>query len=297
MDDTRWIVSSPSLSLKQSFSEFLKYRPILWALVKRDLKSRYRTSFFGFAWAFSKPLMQLFVYTLVIGSILGAGRSIANFSIYIFVGLMFWNFLSESINVGTMSVVAGSGLVTKISFPREILPVAAVLIACVNLIIQVPVLLLGYLITDSAPNFSAIIYVIPLVFSLFFLALGISLILSALNVYARDVQPLTELLVTLLMYLCPIIYSWTFVRDASISRYGTDFLFRIYELNPLTQIISGLQDFFWNQQRHFSDGSLAPSFMGATPTSLWLGAIASMTFMLFCYQIFIKLEPNFAREL
>lgn len=297
MESEVWVVSSPKLTLRQSFLDLWTYRAILGALIKRDLKSRYRTSFFGFAWAFAKPLMQLVVYTLVIGSILGAARSIPNFAIFIFAGLMFWNFFIESITVGTFSIVAGSGLVTKVAFPREILPLSAVLIAGINLLIQFPVLIVGYLVTNSKPDFGQIWNFLPLVISLFVISLSGALVLSALNVYARDIQPLTEMVLTLLMYLSPVIYSWTFVRDAAIAKFGNDQIFKIYELNPLTQIISGVQDFFWHGVRKFSDGSVAPGFMGATTPSLWAGVGISLIVFLLSYKLFLRLEPNFAREL
>ncbi len=292
-----WIVSSPNRSLINGTKELWDSRAILFALLKRDLKSRYRTSIMGFAWAFAKPLMQLGVYVLVIGSILGASRSIPNFAIFIFVGLMFWNFFSESLILGASSIIAGAGLVTKISFPREILPLASVLIATVNLLIQVPVLVLGYFLVGGRPNFNQFGSVFPLLLSLWLLATAFALILGGLNVYARDVQPLTELLLTLFLYLCPIIYSWTFVKDAVITRFGDDNLFRIYELNPLTQIMTGMQDFFWNGERRFLDGSFAPDYLGSSQVSLWLSVIVSFTFLILAYKLFLKLEPNFAREL
>lgn len=296
-DEPKWVVSTPTRGLKSGFLELFASRAILFALVKRDLKSRYRTSFFGFAWAFAKPVMQLTVYVLVIGGILGANRSITNFSVFIFCGLMFWNFFAECVTVGSFSIIASAGLVTKISFPREILPVASVLIAGVNLLIQMPVLIAGFIVTNTVPDFSSIVYVIPLLFSLFFLALAFALVLSGLNVYARDIQPLSELFVMLFMYLCPVIYSWTFVHDAILQKYADLRIFRIYELNPLTQILSGIQDFFWNGTRTFSDGTLAPKYMGSNLSTLWLGTAATLSLAVVAYRLFLKLEPNFAREL
>lgn len=295
--DAKWVVSAPNRTLTSGIKEIFASRAILYALIKRDLKSRYRTSFFGFAWAFAKPVMQLAVYVLVIGGILGANRSISNFPIFIFSGLMFWNFFAESTTVGSFSIIASAGLVTKISFPREILPISTVLIAGINMLIQMPVLIVGYLLTGSSPNFAKAFYIFPILLALFFICLGVALLLSALNVYARDVQPLSELFVMLFMYLCPVIYSWTFVHDAILQKYGDLSLFRIYELNPLSQILTGIQDFFWNGSRHFSDGTIAPQFLGANVSSFWGGTLFALLFTLAAYKLFLKLEPNFAREL
>ena len=147
------------------------------------------------------------------------------------------------------------------------------------------------------PNFAQIFYVVPILLSLFFIALGFALVLSAFNVYARDVQPLSELLLMLFMYLCPVIYSWTFVADAIYSRFGDVMLFNVYKWNPLAQIISGVQDFFWNGTRTFSDGKIAQDFMGTSMGLLWTGSLASFIFLIVAYKIFLRLEPNIAREL
>jgi ABC-2 type transport system permease protein len=292
-----WIVSSSNRTIKSGFSELLQSRSVLYALVKRELKSRYRGSIFGFAWALGRPLSMLFVFYFVVGKILGASRSIDYFALYIFIGLMFWNLFAESVVTATNSIVQNNGLIQKVAFPREILPISSVLIASVNTLIQVPVLLLGYLIFGVWPTLSQVWLAIPMVLILLILVLALSLLLSAINVYVRDVQPITELSTMLLMYASPIIYSWTFVHDVVEKSFKDLSLFDLYISNPLAMVITGLQDSFWPGVRKFSDGELAGSLYTITSPIVWITLLISIIALLGSYRVFLKLEPNFAREL
>jgi ABC-2 type transport system permease protein len=296
-EDGEWIVSSANRTVRSGFLELIEARPVLYALVKRELKSRYRGSIFGFAWALGRPISMLLVFYFFVGKILGASRSIDYFALYIFISLMFWNLIAESVTSGANSIVQNNGLIQKIAFPREILPIAAVLIASVNTLIQIPVVILGYLIFGVWPTLSQIWLAIPMLLILIILALSLAILLSALNVYIRDVQPLTELSITLLMYASPIIYSWTFVHDELIDSVGSSKLFDIYISNPIAVVITGLQDAFWPGVRKFSDGQVANTLNSITSPTIWTTLGIAILGLLLSYKIFLKLEPNFAREL
>jgi ABC-2 type transport system permease protein len=240
---------------------------------------------------------MLLVFTLFIGEILGASRSIEYFALYVFISLMFWGFFSEATVSATNSIVGASGLVQKISFPREILPITSVVIAFVNTLVQVPVLILGYAIFARWPSADGLVYLIPILGILFFLSLSFALILSAVNVYVRDIQPLTELVIMLLMYATPILYSWTFVKEKIVSTFGNATLFDIYVHNPLAVVIIGVQDALWPGQRIYSTGEKAENLFGILSPTIWIILGFSFLLLLGAYRIFLKLEPNFAREL
>lgn len=295
--NSHWVVSSSNRSLKTGLIELYEALPILRALVRRELKSRYRGSILGFAWVLGKPIMTLVVFSLIIGEVLGASKSIDYFALYLFVGLMFWGFFSESISSATSSIVNAEGLIQKIAFPREILPVTSVLIAAVNTLVQVPVLLVGYALFQKWPSSSDLVFLIPLMFILFFFVSGLALILSATTVYIRDLKPLTDLVLMLLMYASPLIYSWTFVQELIVNKFGEDSLFQIYLANPLSIVIISLQDVLWPGQRRFSDGSSAQDLFTISSFAIWAVLLSVILFFLFAYKVFLKLEPNFAREL
>ena len=292
-----WIVSSADRTLKTGVIELYKARPVLYALVKRELKSRYRGSLFGFAWALGKPMSMLIIYSLIIGEILGASRSIDYFALYLFIGLMFWGFFAEAVASSSNSLVQSSGLLQKIAFPREIIPLTSVVIAGVNTLIQIPILIVGYAFFNAWPSASGLLMVPVLIAALFLFTLTLAFLLSALNVYVRDVQPLTELTLSLLMYTSPIIYSWTFVYEHVLSKFNDSRLFDLYLLNPLSTIFIGLQDSLWPGTRTFSSGVAANDIYSFTSPILWGLLASSFLAAVFAYKIFLKLEPNFAREL
>ncbi len=292
-----WVISSSNRNIKSGIIEVIESRAVLYALVKRELKSRYRANFLGFIWALGKPLSLLAVYSLVIGEILGASRSIEFFALYLFVGLMFWGFFAESVLVGTNSIVNATGLVQKISFPREILPIAAVIVAAFNTLVQIPVLMLGYIIFGEWPDPTELVLLIPILVILICMALGLGLLLGAANVYVRDIQPLTDLVIMLLMYATPIIYSWTFVREVVAEKFGDLALFNLYVHNPISTVTISIQDILWPGTRTYSDGTVAPDLFNFGSPAIWIMLFCSLFFLLGSYKYFLKLEPNFAREL
>lgn len=295
--DTPWVVVGPKRHVGASIGEVWDARGVLFALVKRELSSRYRGSVFGFAWAILKPLMQLALFSLVIGNFLGASKSIDNYTIFIFVSLMVWGFLSECISAGSASITASAGLITKISFPREILPISRVLIAGFNFLIQIPVLIIGYLFYGNWPTFSALLGILPIAIAAILFSLSAALVLSAINVYARDTQHLVEILLMVLLYLSPIMYSWTFVWNAVQEKFGSDLFFKIYMLNPISAIVVGFQDALWGGERFFGDGSPAGKLIDYSTFTYWALPVSGIICFYFSYRLFLRLEPNFAREL
>ena len=295
--ETPWIVVGPKRHVRTALVEVWQSRAVLYALVRRELSSRYRGSLFGFAWAIFKPLMQLLLFTLVIGKFLGASRSIQNYPIFIFSGLMVWGFLSECISGGSTAITSNAGLVTKVTFPREILPFARVLIAGFNFVIQIPVLMVGFFVLDCWPTAADMAEVLMFSFSAFLLGLSAALILGALNVYARDTQHLVEIALMVLIYISPIMYSWTFVWDAVTQKFGTDLFFKIYMVNPISAIVVGFQDTLWHGARTFADGTLAQHLVGPGTFTFWSLPLLGFAFVYSSYRVFLRLEPNFAREL
>ena len=292
-----WRVSSPNRFVLTGIKELWSSRSILTAIVQRDISARYRASFFGFFWAIARPLVQLMIFYLVVGKFLGASRSIENYATFIFAGLMFWGFLSESVISGTSSITNGAGLVTKISFPREILPLAGVLTAGFNFLIQIPVLIAAYMLTGKFPEPIGLLALPAILVSAVFLSTALAFIFATINVFARDTQHLVELIMMLLMYLAPVIYSWVFVRETVLLAFGSDFWFKIYISNPFAALVTGFQDALWPGDRYYSDGSLAPDLVGVTTLTLWLLPLVTFAFLVMSYKFFLKHEPNFAREL
>ena len=208
-----------------TYKQIYKFRALIWALVIRHLSIRYRGSALGFLWSFLSPLCLMGVYTLVFTYYV-RGFSVENYSIFLFSGLLPWIWTSSALQEGASSVVASGHLITKSMFPPQILPVVSVLTTLVNFLLSLPMLFVFMLVAGA--NFPVQLLLLPLVIvGHFFLLLGAVLALSALNVFFRDVQHLIANILTLLFFLCPIIYPASSVPER--------FRFSL-ELNPFAAI-------------------------------------------------------------
>ncbi len=194
-----------------------RYRELLDLLVRRELKSRYKDSALGFLWSLIRPLTQLLVYYIAIGKFLGAERSIPDFAIYIFTGLTAWALFSEIVSAGTGSIVANGGLVKKIYLPREVFPLSVIGSAFFNFVMQFAILLIATLVAGLPPSVLGLGYVLLGTIVLLLYATAAAFLLSAVNVYLRDVQYLVEVVLMVGFWLSPIVYAWSFVNEAVTS--------------------------------------------------------------------------------
>ncbi len=263
-----------------------RYRELLDLLVKRELKSRYKDSALGFLWSLIRPLTQLLIYYIAIGQFLGAARSIPDFAIYIFTGLTAWGLFSEIVATGTGSIVANGGLVKKIYLPREVFPLSVIGSAFFNFMIQLVILLVAALIASEPPSLIGWGYVLLGTILLLVYATAAAFLLSAINVYLRDVQYLVEVVLMVGFWISPIVYAWSFVHDALHSQ----FLNELYLANPVTLAVLAFQRGIWVA------GAGVPQ-----PTDLGLRILIAIAIGLpllwICQRVFARLQSNFAQEL
>jgi ABC-2 type transport system permease protein len=262
------------------------HREMLDLLVRRDLKAKYKDSALGLFWSLARPLMQLAIYFVVVGNFLGAARGIPNFAVYIFTGLIAIGLFTEIVIGATGSILSNSGLVKKVYVPREIFPLASVGSAVFNFLIQLVILLAATVIVGAFPWHAQILYALPAVAILLLYGTAVGLITSALNVYMRDVQYLTEVATMILFWASPVVYSWQMAAETLQS----DFLIALYTNNPLTLAVLGFQEAFW-----VSDGSLAQ------PTDLLLRMVIAIAvgvvLLIASHRLFLRLQGDFAQEL
>ena len=168
------------------FSEIYDYREMIFSLVRRDLKGRYKGSVLGFLWTFLNPLLQLCVYTFVFSIIMR--NNIKDYYLHLFVALVPWIFFSTSISGGAGCIWSQQDMVKKIYFPREVLPIAFVSSQFVNMFYSFLVVFAVLLISGKGINIIAVLY-LPVIMAIeYSLALGMALIVSALTVYLRDLE-------------------------------------------------------------------------------------------------------------
>jgi len=262
-----------------------RYRELLDLLVRRELKSRYKDSALGFLWSLIRPLTQLLVYYIAIGKFLGAERSIPDFAIYIFTGLTAWGLFSEIIAGGTGSIVANGGLVKKIYLPREVFPLSVIGSAAFNFVVQLFILVIATLIASEPPTLAGWGYVALGTVVLLVYATAAAFLLSAINVYLRDVQYLVEVVLMVGFWVSPIVYAWSFVQ-ASLS----PVLNAVYLANPVTLAVLCFQRGLWVA------GAGVPQ-----PTDLGLRSVIAILIgiplLWICQRVFARLQNNFAQEL
>jgi ABC-2 type transport system permease protein len=275
--------------------ELWSYRELLRNLVVKELKVKYKDSTLGFVWTLVRPLLYLLVYSVAIGIFLGAGRTIPDFGVYLFTGLLAWTLFTDIVGGATGAIVSNAGLVKKVYFPRELLTLSVVGAALINAVLQVVVLVGAYVVTRQFPAVGDL-YLVPLalvVLVLFSTALG--LILGAVNVYLRDVEYLVEVGLLLWFWMTPIVYDWTKVRQQLVIDHNLEWLFQVYLANPMANIVLAFQRALWPAGQtpegaaFYYDGNLA--------LRLGVLAVASLVLLWVAMKVFDKAQGNFAQEL
>jgi len=272
----------------KDIKDLLGTRELLTALLARELAGKYKGSILGLGWTLIRPLVMLFIYAVVVGQFLGAARSVEQFAIFVFVGLLFWNLISESISAGSTSMTVNGALLKKIWFPREVLPLTSFAVATVNFVVQFGVLIFAFLIFNSWPELGNLLYLIPIFLIVFPVAFGMSLILSVVNVRFRDTQFIVEVGLILGFWLSPIVYPWTFAHQFLATLPFGAFWQQLYLLNPFGLVVMASQQALWAPIA--TDGGRIYQFFDSPfSTRLWLSVLASWLFLYIAQRIFARM--------
>jgi ABC-2 type transport system permease protein len=273
-----------------SIADIWSQRELLGLLVRRELKSRYKDSSLGIVWSLIRPLAQLLIYYFAIGQVLGAARNIPSFAVFVFTGLITWTLFTDIISSGTTSIVNNSGLVKKVYLPREIFPLSSVGSALFNFAVQLIILIGATLVLGQAPWNANLLYAPLSLAVIIIFATALSLLLSAVNVYLRDIQHLVEVAVLILFWASPIVYSFGFIDQ----KLHGNWLEQIYLANPITLAVLGMQRAFWVAGTTTSTLTNWPADLAPR---LWVALAISIVLLWLCQRIFSKLQGNFAQEL
>lgn len=239
-------------------------RAILREMVSADFKVRYQGSALGYLWSLLKPLFLFAILYVVFTMIFKLGKGVPHFPVYLFMGIVLWNFLSEATMTGVGSIVAAGDLIRKISIPRYLIVVASSVSALINLGLNLIVVTIFALINGITPNWEWLL-LLPLVAELFVLAQAVAFFLGALYVKFRDINYIWELLLQAGFYATPILYPLTLVPI----QYQ-----KLLLLNPMAQIIQDARYIFVTHdsvviwQRLHTPWSLLPLVVIAVATVL-----------------------------
>jgi len=230
LPDKPFVVIEPRRgSLAINLHDLWQYRDLLYILAARDIKVRYKQTVLGVLWAIIQPLSMMIIFTLFFGRLAGIPSDGIPYPLFAYAGLLSWAFFSNALNSSGNSLVGNSSLITKVYFPRMIIPIAAVGSGLIDFVIAFGLLVL--LMLYYGIGFSPNILMVPILTLLTaLLATGIGMWMSALNVKYRDVRYALPFFIQLWMFATPIIYPSSLIPDE------WRWLFRI---NPLTGIVEG----------------------------------------------------------
>ena len=257
----------------KTIKELYAYREMIFSLVRRDLKGRYKGSALGFLWTFINPLLQLGVYTMVFSVIMRNG--IEDYYLFLFVALIPWIFFSTSLSGGSSCIWAQQDMVKKIYFPREVLPISYVTSQFVNMLLSLLVVLVVLVVSGKGLNLIALLYLPIIMIVEYIMAMSVTMLSSAVTVYLRDVEYILGIISMAWQFLTPVMYS----VDQVPKQLGV-----IFNLNPMTPIIVAYRDILYYKK--------VPE-LGTLVHAACLGIIVLAIGVV----VFSRLKRHFAEEL
>ncbi len=255
------------------FKNLYNYRQMIFSLIHRELRGRYKGSVLGFLWTFLNPLMQMFVYTFVFSIIMRSG--IEKYYIFLFVALIPWIFFSTSLAGGCGCIIASADMVKKIYFPREVLPISFVTTAFVNMLYCFVVVFAALFVSGIGVSVKPLLYLPFVLLVEYIFALGVTLLASALTVYIRDLRHILGIVVMAWQFLTPVMYSAKRVPERYL---------KLYYLNPMTPVIEAFRSILYYKE--------VPQMH-----TLLSAALFGLFFIVFGEFVFSRLQRGFAEEL
>jgi ABC-2 type transport system permease protein len=249
-----------------------EFKYLIYNLVLRDLKVKYKGSTLGFLWSLLNPLLMLLVYTVAFKYVIKL--KVPNFPVFLFSALMPWTFLSSALSMGAVSITDNSNLVKKVYFPREVLPLSVVLVNLFHFLLTFIVLIPALLFFNIQPGLS-FFFLVFIIFFQFLFVLGLTFIFAALNVYYRDIKHFLEVLLQLWFWVTPIIWSISLIPEK----------YRSFAwMNPFTPFVAAYRDVILRNR--------IPGF----PTIIALIALGVLVLLLGTV-IFRRKQRRFAEEI
>ena len=255
------------------FKGLYNYRELLKTSVKKEIRGKYKNSFLGVLWSFLNPLLQILVYAIVFPLIMKNNER--SYVVFLCCGLIPWTFFGATITRSAATMIENGNIIKKVYFPREILPLSICISEGVNFLISTIIILAFVLFNGIGLTYYILFYPIIVIVQ-FLLVLAISLFVSSITVYIRDLQHLIGVALQLLFYATPIVYNANTVK-------GSGFEW-VLAINPMTYIIEAYRNIFYNQ------------VMPDIKSLLILGGILIIACVV-GYLVFNKLQKGFAEEL
>jgi ABC-2 type transport system permease protein len=271
--------------------DVFRRRYLLRLLVKKELAARYQGSFLGLLWSYVQPGVRFAMYFFVIGLVLGLHKDVENFGIHIFSAMVFVHYFTETFSSGTRSIVRNKALVRKMALPREMFPMAAMLVSAYHTIPQGLILLAGCLATGWTPDTEGMLAGL-LGFSIFAVfGMGLALLFSAANVFFRDFSNVVQTLTQFTTFSVPMIYPYSKVAD----RFGE--YAQYYLVNPMAEAVLLFQRGFWVGTTSDPDATVAEHMPANLFTLGFIHLGAALVLLGLAQLVFTRLENKIPERL
>ncbi len=289
-------VVSAKVGLGSRIRQIWVYRPLLISLVRKELSVKYKNSVLGFVWSMLNPALTLVVYYVVFQLVFKNGTP--QFAIFLLCGLVVWNFFTASLTGATSAVVGNAGIVKKVAFPREVLPLASVGSSMVFFFLQAIVLAIALVIARDVPAVSYLPELLVAIVALTLFTGALAVFLSAVNVYYRDTQHLLEIVLMAWFWATPIVYPYRLIGD-TLARHHLTWAFFV---NPMTSIIITFQRALYAKVSPVNSAGVKLHILPPNSPLWYLGELAivvvvSLVLFALALQVFGRMEGNFAEEL
>ena len=255
------------------FKELYHYREFFRTNVKKDIRGKYKASFLGILWSFINPLLQVTVYAIVFPYIMRVKMD--NYIVFLICGIIPWTWFITSISQGTTSITNNGNLIKKVYFPREILPISTVTSGMINFLISFIIILLFAIFSGVGLSWH-LVFLPIIIFAQYVFTLALAFVLSAFNVYIKDIEYMVNFIINLLFYATPILYTAKMFEKSAFA-----FIFKI---NPLAHIIESYRSIFYLHKVPNMDNI---AFL----------IIVGLILLIIFFMIFKKLEKRFAEEI
>lgn len=288
-DPADWPLESPAP--EGGLAEVFRRRYLLKLVVKRQLAQQYAASVLGFMWSYVQPAIRFLVYYFAVGMVLKAHVDTPYFAIHLFAGLIMVQFFNQMVGAGTRSVWSNRRLVKKMALPREVFPVASVMVAGFHTLPQIGILAIACTIIGFTFEWTGLLAGLLGYGMLAVWGIAFALLFSALNVMVRDLQNLVGTITSFMHFMVPMIYSYNRIADSAI---GGTIWEEVYLANPVATGVLLMQRCFWS-------GVVGDPSQTLYPDDLLLrGAIMlaiGLVFLFVAQRTFRRLESRFPERL
>jgi lipopolysaccharide transport system permease protein len=268
------VVIKPRKKLSISWKELKAYRELFFYFAWRDVKVRYKQTVIGATWVILQPVSQMVVFTVFFNKVAGiqSGNNTVPYAIFSYTGLLFWNLFSGNLTRISNSMVDNQGVITKIYFPRVILPFSSIIVGLIDFFFAFLVFVGLMIFYKFPPTWEAVALLIPAIIVTCLSALGIGMFFAALNVKYRDVRQIVPFLLQIGLFITPVIYPVNSIPER--------FQWILY-LNPMTAVVNAMRS----------------SFLKASPINwplTWLSIVVCLVLLVVGFVYFKSTEREFA---